>query len=139
MADLRLVVAALAVSTAFSGVSNAEAADAWTCIFRFSLGDTDQAVRFEIANSDLTETKGPPQSIIPAGTHYRILQNNDYGLVATFSYSGALERGKDPYVGAISVVINKMTGQLYLAEATTTKDESIGPFHASGQGKCLHD
>jgi len=79
MADLRVVVAALAVSLAFIGVGYAEAADAWTCIFRFSLGDTDQSVRFEIASSDLIETKGPPQSIIPEGTHYRILQNNDYG------------------------------------------------------------
>ena len=91
----------------------------------------------------LPTTKGPQYgtSITPPaeGTHYRILQNNDYGLVATFSYSGTLEGSKDPYVGAVSVVINKMTGQFYCAEATTTKDESIGPFHASVQGKCLHD
>ena len=122
--------------------TSAEAADAWTCTFRYSDGtDTDQLVRFEIASSDLIETKGPSQSasIIPVGTHYRILQNNDYGLVATYSYSGTPEGSKEPYVGAISVVINKMTGQLFWTEATTTKDESIGPFHASGRGKCLHD
>jgi hypothetical protein len=39
--------------------------------------------------------------------HYRILQNNDYGLVATLAVSGFQEGQKDPAVGAVSIVINK--------------------------------
>jgi hypothetical protein len=71
-------------------------------------------------------TKSPRNLLTPAGqgTHYRILQNNDYGLVATFSVSGIIDGAKDPYVGATSVLINKMTGEFNWAEAITTKDET---------------
>ena len=123
--------------------TSAEAADAWTCTYPF-LNDRvqmdDAFFRFEIATPDLIETKAQKDLIIatPPGTHYRILQNNDYGLVATFSISGIVEGEKDPYVGATSVVINKTTGQFYWVEAMSTKDETkfLNLTHA---GKCLHD
>jgi hypothetical protein len=89
---------------------------------------------------DLVQIKGP-EKVLPLtgqGTHYRILLNNEYGLVATFAVSGIEQGGKDPFVGAYTVVINKMTGQLLWAEATTTKDESI-VMDTTVRGKCLHD
>jgi hypothetical protein len=98
-------------------------------------------VRFEIAIPDLIETSVTPTNLLlptPQGTHYRILQNNDYGLVDHLSVSGFVEGGKDPFVGATSVVINKTTGAFYWAEAITIKDETIF-LNQTHHGKCLHD
>ena len=123
--------------------TSAEAADAWTCTYPF-LDDRiqmdDAFFRFEIAPPDLIETEAQKGLIVttPAGTHYRILQNNDYGLVATFSISGIVEGEKDPYVGAASVVINKTTGQFYWAEAMITRDETK-VMNLTHRGRCLHD
>jgi hypothetical protein len=138
MKPLILAIALLGYAT------SAKAADAWTCtwpILDAKLRESSALVRFEIATPDLIETKAEPRDLMwltPPGTHYRILQNNDYGLVATFSFSGLPEGAKDPYVGAISVVINKMTGQLLWAEATSTKNESRY-LSNTRTGKCLHD
>jgi hypothetical protein len=102
---------------------------------------SDGFFRFEIANTDLIETKAEAHLLVPTppGTHYHILQNNDYGLVATYSVSGILEGGgKDPYVGATSVVINKTTGEFFWAEAITTNNETIH-LNQTHQGKYLHD
>jgi len=120
-----------------------KAADAWTCTYPF-LNDRVQSdnafVRFEIATPDLIQIKAPTNLLLPTpqGTHYRILQNNDYGLVATFSISGIEEGGKDPYVGATSVVINKMTSEFHWVEAITTQDETTF-LNQTHRGKCLHD
>jgi hypothetical protein len=44
---------------------------------------------------------------------------------STYAVSGFEQGGKNSFVGAYTVVINKMTGQLLCAEATTANDESI--------------
>ena len=123
--------------------TSAEAADAWTCTYPFLnyRAEPDNAfVRFEIATPDLIETNAPTNLVLPTpqGVHYRILQNNDYGLVATFAESGIPEGAKDPYVGATSIVINKMTGQFYWTETRTTKDERRITLDSS-HGRCRHD
>jgi hypothetical protein len=153
MADLRVVIGALAVCAAFSGVSNAEAADAWTCTWHLIGGD-DEFVRFEVATPDLIQAKGPENVIphTPPGTHYRILQNNDYGLVATYSASGIYDLSGSvgavdrPYSGEISVVINKTTGEFLWAEAWAyapknehTDDDVLRSMSMFLHGKCLHD
>jgi hypothetical protein len=122
--------------------TSAEAADAWTCTYPFlnDRREPDNAfVRFEIATPDLIETKAPTNLVLPTpqGVHYRILQNNDYGLVATFAESGIPEGAKDPYVGATSVVINKMTSQFYWTETKTTKDERRITLNSSN-GRCRY-
>jgi hypothetical protein len=98
-----LILAAASLACAAS----ADAADAWTCTYPF-INDRVQSdnafVRFEIATPDLIQIKAPTNLVLPTpqGAHYRILQNNDYGLVATFSISGIEEGGMDRYVGALS-------------------------------------
>jgi hypothetical protein len=74
------------------------------------------------------------------GTHYRILQNNEYGLVATFSVA------EQSAVGESSVVINKTTGEFLFADALTGKevmeeeeDGTVKALSKFNHGKCLHD
>jgi hypothetical protein len=62
--------------------------------------------RFEVSPPDLIDAKHHH--------HYRILQNNDFGLVAASSIAEIEEGQKGPTVGAYTVVINKGTGEFWL-------------------------
>ena len=88
----------------------AEAAEVWTCSYP---SDGVQGLgRFEVAPPDLIDAD--------AQEHYRILENNAYGLVATSSASRERPEwdwkwkpGDPPQVGAASIVINKETGEFW--------------------------
>ena len=59
--------------------------------------------RFEVVPPDVIDTGSKE--------HYRILQNNDYGMVATLGVSKV--EADQPVVGAASIVINKGTGEFW--------------------------
>jgi hypothetical protein len=86
----------------------AEAGEAWTCSYP-SQGVVGLS-RLELAPPDLIDKD--------TQEHYRILENNAHGLVATQSVSRERPEwnwqwkpGDGPAVGAASVVINKETGE----------------------------
>jgi hypothetical protein len=110
----------------------AEAAEAWTCTYTVPIGSgtvSDPVLtRFEVSPPDLIEAKHHH--------HYRILQNNDFGLVAASSISEIEEAQKDPTVGAFTVVINKRTGEFWLSTTIAGQAAVVNqPVH----GKCLKD
>jgi len=59
--------------------------------------------RFEVSPPDLIESE--------LQEHYRILEKNDYGIVAASAAAQVKERAKKPTVGATTVVIDKGTGE----------------------------
>jgi hypothetical protein len=101
-------------------------AEGWTCTYLFSSGVQPTLIQFELSPPDLINTK--------LHEHYRILQNNDYGLVAVSSIA-EIEQGKQqPTVGAATVVIDKGTGEFWLATAIAGQPSDVNqPVH----GTCL--
>jgi hypothetical protein len=70
--------------------------------------------------------------------HYRLLQNNEYGLVATYAFS-RIENGQvKPTVGASTIIINKATEEFRWEEAATGYDPWQG-LNAPVKGKCIED
>lgn len=116
----------LTVAAAFLCVTTTSAAaEAWTCSY---MGQDHEAslTRFEVSPPDLVETEFQK--------HYRILENNDYGLVAASSISQIEKGDKTPTVGVTTVVINKGTGEFWLSIILAGQGQSVNhPVH----GKCL--
>ena len=112
--------------------TSAQAAEVWTCTYTYTvrMGTPPEPwlIRLEVSPPDLIDS-GSQQ-------HYRILQNNDYGLVATLGISEIQAGQKDPTIGAVSIVINKGTGEFWWN--TTISGPSPEP-NGSSQGKCLKD
>ena len=90
-----------------------EAAEAWTCSYPIPTDAAPGLKRFELV----------PPDLIDADTqeHYRILENNAYGPVATQSFSRErqewnlknLKWKPGIEVGAASIVVNKGTGEFW--------------------------
>jgi hypothetical protein len=119
-----------------ASATSAKAAEAWTCTYFFDEApvgnEPSPLVRFEVSPPDLIETKSHQR--------YPILQNNNYGIVATSSISEIEEGQKDPTVGAATVVINKGTGEFWwgttIAGMVPLMAREVNkPVH----GKCLKD
>jgi hypothetical protein len=123
----------VAVLIAFA--SPAEATEVWTCTYTsqnraFVPTHTDpERVRFEVSPPDLIDTGNHE--------HYRILQNNDYGLVATTSWSEAQNGLKSPVVGARTVVVDKGTGEFWWAMTSVSGAQVALVYQLNG--KCLKD
>jgi hypothetical protein len=100
----------------------AEATEAWTCTYLAGVSDA-VIVRFEVS----------PPGLIDAGSNerYRILQNTKNSLIAAISILQNQEGQQDPAVGALSVVINKSTGEFWWNNTFA----GVAPAH----GKCLKD
>lgn len=83
-------------------------------------------IRFQVAGTRLIE--GQFQD------GYRILQNNEYGLVATFAISEVEKDQQQPTVGAFTVVINKGTGEFWLATVMAGQSSAV---NQSVSGTCI--
>jgi hypothetical protein len=118
----------LVTAVLVAGTTGAEASEAWTCSYSLSADSEPLIIRFEMSPPDLIDTSSQD--------HYRILQNNDYGLVATLAVSGFQEGQKDPAVGAVSIVINKSTGEFWW-DNTFAGTARIP--NGSSHGKCQKD
>ena len=80
-------------------------------------------VRFEVS----------PPDLIDAGTQerYRILQNNEHSLIAAISISRNQEGQQEPAIGALSISIDKTTGEFWWNNTFAGV--------ARAHGKCLKD
>jgi hypothetical protein len=131
MKSLLMGLALLACAT------SAEATEAWTCshsvIVDPMIGNNPPFGQPEITRFELS----PPDLIYDQHQRrYHIVKNDDYALVAAASVSQIKEGEKKPTVGAWTLAINKVTGELGLAVVWA----AIGPF--TGQtvhGTCLKD
>jgi hypothetical protein len=112
--------------------SPAAATEVWTCTYAYQTRAVvptqtpPQLVRFEVSPPDLIDSANRE--------HYRILQNNDYGLVATKSWSEVQNGLKSPVVGARTVVIDKGTGEFWWAMTSVNAQAVIAD---QVNGKCL--
>jgi hypothetical protein len=102
--------------------TSAEAAEAWVCTYLAGLGDATIA-RFEVS----------PPDLIDAGTqeHYPILQNSEKSLIAAISISQNQDGQQDRRIGALSIEINKTTGEFWW------RNTFAGVARA--HGKCLKE
>jgi hypothetical protein len=108
--------------TLLTCATSAEAAEAWVCTYLAGVSDA-VIVRFEVS----------PPDLIDAGTQerYRILQNTENSLIAAISISQNQEGQQDPAVGALTIVINKATGEFWWNNTFAGV--------ARAHGKCLKD
>ncbi len=81
----------------------------------------------------------PPNNIIETNFRqtYRIEKNNDYRLIAILTISKIEEGHKEPTVGAVSVVINKIIGEFLWVSAIT--GEQPATINQPAHGKCIKD
>ncbi|MGB6438930.1 MAG: hypothetical protein WBE89_06325 [Methyloceanibacter sp.] len=75
-------------------ITSAEAAEAWTCSYVEDIGDEHltQLIRFDVSPPEVTADLGDYGKL-----HFRIVQNDDTGLVATASQARNLEGQKNPW------------------------------------------
>ena len=116
----------------FACATSAHAAETWTetwtCNHSSASNNRPTITRFEVSPPDLIE----------ANFHqtYRIEKNNTYGIVATSSISEIEKGHKDPTVGAVSIVINKITGEFWWVTAIAGQPAAV---NQPVQGKCIKD
>lgn len=125
MKSLALACVALCCAT----IANAE--EMWTCSYAplssQSVTTDPKFLRFQLSPDGLVETT--------QAHHFQIVENNDYGLIATRPIS-TIEQGQStPTVGATTVVINRGTQEFWLAKGSPGQfDPAIDPpIH----GRCL--
>jgi len=89
--------------------------------------------RFLIPGDELVETK--------TDDHYRLLKNNEYGLVATDTISEIEQGQKKPTVGVIAIIINKTSGEFMWENAIIGYDPSLNSLKLDtpAKGKCIKD
>jgi hypothetical protein len=119
-----LIVAAGVIAYATSAQ-----AEAWTCSYILDGSKEPVLHRFELSPPDLIETK--------YNEHYRVLQNNSYGLVATEAISGIEEGQQKATVGAHTVVINKETGEFRWHMLITGTSTAYDALNTPVKGKCI--
>jgi hypothetical protein len=115
------------------GAANGAWAEAWTCTYMIEGLKEPLLNRFLILGNELVEAK--------TNDHYRLLQNNEYGLVATYAISEIEEGQKKPSVGVIAIIINKTTGEFMWENAIIGYDPSLKSLKLDTpvKGKCLKD
>lgn len=103
--------------------------ETWTCTHSSAFDNRPTITRFEVS----------PPNLIEANFHqtYRIEKNNDYGIVATSSISKIEQGHKEPTVGAVSIVINKMTGEFWWVSAIAAGQPAA--VNQPAHGKCIKD
>jgi hypothetical protein len=116
---------------------SAKATDAWTCSYVLPTLSKDPILRrYELSPPDLIQTK----PAAPGSDHYHIVQNNDYGLIATQALSEMPSYTNKPLVSASTLVINKSTGDF--AEFSVAPGLSIRgekSLRLEWEGTCLKD
>src|SRR5450759_2011663 len=93
---------------------------------------------FRMCNIGTRGREVSPPNLIEANFHqtYRIEENNDYGIVATSSISKIEQGHKEPTVGAVSIIINKKTGEFWWVSAIAGQPAAV---NQPVQGKCIKD
>jgi hypothetical protein len=121
---MKLFISAVAL---FWSATSAMAAEGWTCTYVAPIDNKPTVVSYQLSPPYLIDEKFHDQ--------YRILQNNDYGIVAALSISEIEQGHTKPTVGAITVVINKKTGEFWLATTIAGQAAVVNqPLH----GECTN-
>ena len=101
------------------------AQETWICAYTWSSPDQTVIVKFQIDDDDLIA--GSDNNIggdfIPTKERFRILQNNDLGIVAAHSFA-EIERNQ-PAIGAFVVIIDKRSGKFQLSNAIIGEPKAI--------------
>ncbi len=100
--------------------------ETWTCTHSSGINGST-ITRFEVSPPDLIEAKFHQR--------YHIEKNNDYGIVATSTISKIEQGHKDPTVGAVSIVINKTTGEFLWVSAIAAGQPAA--VNQPAHGKCV--
>jgi hypothetical protein len=123
---------ALAISSAALcwSCSPVRAAEVWTCTYPGFSRDQRPAgpviARYREADGFLIEEEFQ--------TKYRILESNQYGVIAVWSISEIEPSNERPSIGAMTIVINKATGEYLRSNTILDQPDKVnGPTH----GKCL--
>jgi hypothetical protein len=124
-----LIAAVVVIACATSAHAAETWTETWTCTYTSALDNRPTITRFEVSPPDLIEAKSHQT--------YRIEKNNEYGIVATSSISKIEQGHKDPTVGAVSIVINKITGEFLLVSAIAA--EQPAAVNQPAHGKCIKD
>ena len=124
-------VSFLAAGILASCLPSAAKAEAWTCTYVMDGSKEASLHQFEVSPPDLVERQ--------SNEHYLLLQNNEFGLVATSAIS-AIEQGQQkPTVGASTVVINKQTGDFWWGTLIAGLDPALEGINKPIRGKCIRD
>jgi hypothetical protein len=115
---------ALALAFTFSN-SPADAQERWVCAFPHKLEPTMVFTHFTVDGDFLKASEG---------LDYRILENNEFSIVAVWSMSKIWTGNTEPRMGAAVVVIDKTTGKYRRSSVY------VGEFgDDSVYGKCERD
>jgi hypothetical protein len=120
--------------------TSAEAAEAWTCSWVNKLPNrhikewghfttVTELIRFDVSPPEVTTDVGELKDV-----HFRIVQNDDTGLVAAGSRSETKEGQNGSLVVALTVAINKVTGEFAFAFLPAIDEDSRND---SVHGRCL--
>jgi hypothetical protein len=120
-----LLIGLILLASAPSG----EAAETWTCAH--VSGDSSDLYRFEVSPPDVTSHIGSLTDL-----HFRIIRNDEAGLVATGSQSD-VQSGETPILLGWTVVINKSTGGFVFGLLSPTENQSQAITPETLHGKCL--
>jgi hypothetical protein len=122
----RLGSAALVIFAASIGPLRAD--EAWACTYAAPIDGSPTLIRYRITGNDFIESN--------LKERFRILQNNQNGLVATSSIAEIAPDQDRPTVGATTLIIDKRTGAFLLSS------ENAGPtgiMRMPVRGTCLKD
>lgn len=122
MKTLCTVAALVACATA------AQAADAWTCAYVFPVQPV--LMRFTVAPPNVTEVK--------SGDVYRILLDNEYGLIAARGNAEIKKGEQGETAGAATIVILKRTGEFRYVTLTLGVGE-LATSQTPMRGICIKD
>ncbi|MGC2410622.1 MAG: hypothetical protein WA441_11670 [Methyloceanibacter sp.] len=130
-----------------ASATSADAAETWTCP-RHGIA-IESMKRFTVSAPDtLDETVKLPASLsvwnTAAPDHYRIVQNDDYQLVATrlvyMMTSEGVSSGEKK-LAVVTVAINKMTGEYAFADFNVSESDARaeGVVDNVEHGRCFKD
>jgi hypothetical protein len=119
-----LIIAASIIAS----LASAQAAEIWSCAYPSLANDRPTIKHYEVSSPDLID--------VEFHQIFHIEQNNEYGIVATSSISEIEQGQTQPTVGAVSIVINKGTGEFWWVTAIAGQPAAANqPVH----GKCIKE
>jgi hypothetical protein len=119
---------AFLICTLVSIASHATLAQSvWTCTWPgYGNGGKPVISRFRLVENDIVDDRWQ--------LHYRILQNNSYGLVAAWSIAEIEPNNRYPSVGTFVIVIDKQTNEFKTGTVSIS-----GPNSSPSVGTCISD
>ena len=101
------------------------AQETWICAYTWSSPDQTVIMKFQVDGDDLIggSDNNVGGDFILTKEKFRILQNNDLGIVAARSFA-EIERNQ-PAIGAFVVLIDKQNGKFQLSNAILGEPQAV--------------